>query len=46
MGWFADSMRLRDVITLVSSIEIPLPDSPDSPDENDGLLDNPTILPK
>ncbi len=25
MGWFADSMRLRDVIQLVSSIEIPLP---------------------
>ena len=23
MGWFADSMRLRDVINLVSSIEIP-----------------------
>ena len=26
MGWFADSMRLRDVIGVVSSIEIPLPD--------------------
>ena len=26
MGWFADSMRLRDVINLVTSIEIPLPD--------------------
>ena len=25
MGWFADSMRLRDVICVVSSIEIPLP---------------------
>ena len=25
MGWFADSMRLRDVIAVVSSIEIPLP---------------------
>ena len=24
MGWFADSMRLRDVIQVVSSIEIPL----------------------
>jgi len=24
MGWFADSMRLRDVINLVTSIEIPL----------------------
>jgi len=36
MGWFADSMRLRDVIQVVSSIEIPLPllheagDPPDS----------------
>ena len=38
MGWFADSMRLRDVITLVTSIEIPLPDGPDSLDENDELL--------
>ncbi|MFN5194514.1 MAG: hypothetical protein ACK5E6_08820 [Cyanobacteriota bacterium] len=25
MGWFADSMRLRDVIQVVGSIEIPLP---------------------
>ena len=24
MGWFADSMRLRDVIQVVTSIEIPL----------------------
>ena len=46
MGWFADSMRLRDVINLVTSIEIPLPDSPDSLDENDELLDGPTNLPK
>ena len=45
MGWFADSMRLRDVINLVTSIEIPLPDSPDSLDENDELLDGPTIMP-
>ena len=29
MGWFADSMRLRDVIQVVTSIEIPLPDSVD-----------------
>ncbi|MBW3042827.1 hypothetical protein [Prochlorococcus marinus] len=29
MGWFADSMRLRDVIQVVSSIEIPLPESSD-----------------
>jgi len=27
MGWFADSMRLRDVIQVVTSVEIPLPDS-------------------
>ena len=27
MGWFADSMRLRDVIGVVSSIEIPLPET-------------------
>ena len=39
------SMRLRDVINLVTSIEIPLPDSPDSLDENDELLDGPTIGP-
>ena len=38
MGWFADSMRLRDVINLVTSIEIPLPDSPDSRDEIDDLF--------
>ena len=46
MGWFADSMRLRDVITLVTSIEIPLPDSPDSLDENDELFDGSKIMPK
>ena len=27
MGWFADSMRLRDVIQVVTSVEIPLPES-------------------
>ena len=27
MGWFADSMRLRDVIGVVTSIEIPIPES-------------------
>ena len=46
MGWFADSMRLRDVINLVTSIEIPFPDNPDSLDENDELFDGPTIMPK
>ena len=35
MGWFADSMRLRDVIQLVTSIEIPLPESSDL-DGNEG----------
>ncbi len=35
MGWFADSMRLRDVIQVVTSIEIPLPESSDL-DKNDG----------
>tara|TARA_Y100001968_G_C19432568_1_gene757867 strand:- start:2023 stop:2361 length:339 start_codon:yes stop_codon:yes gene_type:complete len=34
MGWFADSMRLKDVINLVTSIEIPLPDCPESLEED------------
>ena len=38
MGWFADSMRLRDVIQVVSSIEIPLPESSDL-DNNEGEED-------
>jgi hypothetical protein len=44
MGWFADSMRLRDVIQVVSSIEIPLPGANDRLDdgewdgEGDGLF--------
>ena len=42
MGWFADSMRLRDVIQVVSSIEIPLPgtledDEKDADDSSDPL---------
>ena len=45
-SWFADSMRLRDVINLVTSIEIPLPETHDSLDENDELFDGPTIMPK
>lgn len=32
MGWFADAMRLRDVIHVVSSIEIPIPGALDSDD--------------
>ncbi len=33
MGWFADSMRLRDVIQVVTSIEIPIPESCDEVEE-------------
>ena len=29
MGWFADSMRLRAVIQVVTTVEIPLPESSD-----------------
>ena len=35
MGWFADSMRLRDVMQVVTSIEIPLPELSDI-DKNEG----------
>ncbi len=35
MGWFADSMRLRDVIQVVTTIEIPMPDSSEEADEDD-----------
>ena len=35
MGWFADSMRLRDVIQVVSTIEIPLPGLAE-PEDADG----------
>ena len=43
MGWFADSMRLRDVIQVVSSIEIPLPGMAELGDgeDGDGPLDPP-----
>ena len=33
MGWFADSMRLRDVINVVTSIEIPIPEAIDTDGE-------------
>ena len=36
MGWFADSMRLRDVINLVTSIEIPILESSDLDSKDDG----------
>ena len=39
MGWFADSMRLRDVIQVVSSIEIPLPAACDHDALEDHSLD-------
>ena len=42
MGWFADSMRLRDVIKVVTSVEIPLPESSDleSTDVTGDLFDD------
>jgi hypothetical protein len=39
MGWFADSMRLRDVIQVVSSIEIPLPAASDPEADTDVDMD-------
>jgi len=33
MGWFADSMRLRDVIQVVTSIEVPIPESSDESEQ-------------
>jgi len=39
MGWFADSMRLRDVIQVVTSVEIPLPECSDR-ENNDGEGDS------
>jgi len=41
MGWFADAMRLRDVINVVSSIEIPLPAASDGSDPDDFSSDYP-----
>ena len=46
MGWFADSMRLRDVIQLVTSIDIPLPDcleNNQSDCEGDSFLEEPPL---
>ena len=37
MGWFADAMRLRDVINVVTSIEIPLPAQAEAGDRDDPL---------
>tara|TARA_Y100001968_G_C19027426_1_gene558170 strand:- start:218 stop:547 length:330 start_codon:yes stop_codon:yes gene_type:complete len=43
MGWFADSMRLRDVIQVVTTIEIPLPESEDLDEEADDFPGNPPL---
>ena len=43
MGWFADSMRLRDVIQVVTTIEIPLPDSSESDGEEDSFSGEPPL---
>ena len=43
MGWFADSMRLRDVIQVVTTIEIPLPDTSDSDELDDGFSEEPPL---
>tara|TARA_Y100001968_G_scaffold226919_1_gene209658 strand:+ start:327 stop:668 length:342 start_codon:yes stop_codon:yes gene_type:complete len=46
MGWFADSMRLRDVIQIVTSIEIPLPESSENSESDlgeDEFLDGPQM---
>jgi hypothetical protein len=39
MGWFADAMRLRDVIQVVTSIEIPLPAHSDGGGRDEPLDD-------
>ena len=43
MGWFADSMRLRDVIQVVTSVEIPLPDSLEMDQEEDEPSSEPPL---
>ena len=43
MVWFADSVRLRDVISRVKSIEMPLPESPESLGEDDDFFNGSTI---
>ncbi len=43
MGWFADSMRLRDVIQVVTTVEIPLPESVEIEEEQDGFPGEPPI---
>ena len=43
MGWFADSMRLRDVIQVVTTIEIPLPESVESHEGEDDNSGDPPL---
>ncbi len=43
MGWFADSMRLRDVIQVVTTIEIPLPGSIDNEEVTDESSEDPPL---
>tara|TARA_Y100001968_G_scaffold126182_1_gene115125 strand:- start:384 stop:713 length:330 start_codon:yes stop_codon:yes gene_type:complete len=43
MGWFADSMRIRDVIQVVTTIEIPLPESDDLDEEEDDFSSDPPL---
>ena len=44
MGWFADSMRLRDVIQVVTSVEIPLPDSVELGIAEDSASEEPPLV--
>ena len=39
MGWFADAMRLRDVIQVLTSIEIALPARAEGSERDDPLDD-------
>ena len=43
MGWFADSMRLRDVIQVVTTIEIPLPDSSEGCEDHGPFSGDPPL---
>ena len=43
MGWFAYSMRLRDVIQVVTTIEIPLPGSVDTDADEESFSGEPPL---
>ena len=43
MSWFADSMRLRDALNVVSSIEIPLPGVVDRDGDPSGFDQDPPL---